>query len=203
MKSGEPGHKETIQREFSLQAAAFDANPVIRDQGRVTRLVEAVSPEPESHVLDVACGPGYVALGFAAVCRDVVGLDLTPEMLAKAERNCQEAGYTNLRFQPGAADQLPFPDGAFDVVVCRFAFHHFEDPSRVLAEMSRVCRIDGTVAVEDLVVSEFPVRAAYQNHIERLRDPSHLAALSVSRLLSLFRSRTSGYPDEPDRAVGR
>lgn len=181
-----PGHKGEIQREFTRQAAAFAANPVINDRDRVTRLVEAVNPGPESKVLDVACGPGYVAIGFAGVCREVVGIDITPEMLAIAERNRRERRLSNLRFQPGDADQLPFPDGEFDVVVCRFAFHHFEDPARVLAEMSRVCRVGGTVAVEDLVVSEHPDRADYQNQFERLRDPSHTQALPVSRLLALF-----------------
>ncbi|CCF83681.1 class I SAM-dependent methyltransferase [Nitrolancea hollandica] len=180
------GHKGAIQREFTRQAAAFAANPVINDRDRVTRLVEAVNPGPEANVLDVACGPGYVAIGFAGVCREVVGIDITSEMLAIAERNRRARGLSNLRFQPGDADQIPFPDGEFDVVVCRFAFHHFEDPARVLAEMSRVCRVGGTVAVEDLVVSEHPDRAGYQNQFERLRDPSHTRALPVSRFLALF-----------------
>ncbi len=185
-RSDLPGHKGAIQREFSRQAAAFAANPVINDRDRVTRLVEAVNPGPEANVLDVACGPGYVSIGFAGVCREVVGIDITPKMLAIAERNRRERGLSNLRFQPGDADQLPFPVGAFDVVVCRFAFHHFEDPARVLAEMSRVCRVGGVVALEDLVVSERPERADYQNQFERLRDPSHTQALPVSRFLALF-----------------
>ncbi|HEU4792842.1 MAG TPA: class I SAM-dependent methyltransferase [Nitrolancea sp.] len=183
---GSPGHKKKIQREFSRQAAAFAANPMIKDRVRVTRLVETVSPGPDSNVLDVACGPGYVAIGFATICREVVGIDITAEMLEIAERNRWEGGLSNLRFQPADADRLPFPNGAFDVVVCRFAFHHFEDPALVLAEMSRVCRVGGTVAVEDLVVSEHPVRADYQNQFERLRDPSHVQAIPVSQFLALF-----------------
>ena len=135
-----PGHKETIQREFSQQAAAFAANPVIKDRDRVTRLVEAVNPGFDSNVLDVACGPGYVAIGFAAICREVVGVDITPEMLEIAERNRREGGLSNLGFQPADADRLPFPNAAFDVVVCRFAFHHFEDPARVLAWTMRRSR---------------------------------------------------------------
>lgn len=183
---GTTGHKEAIQREFTRQAVAFAANPVISDRDRVTRLIEAVNPGPETRVLDVACGPGCVAIGFAAICREVVGIDITPEMLAIAERNRREHGLSNLRFEQGDADQLPFPDESFDVVVSRFAIHHFEYPARVLAEMRRVCRIDGTVAVEDLVVSEHADRAEYQNQFERLRHPSHAQALPISRFLSLF-----------------
>jgi len=72
------------------------------------------------------------------------------------------------------------------VVVCRLAFHHFEQPPRMLREMVRVCTPQGTVAVEDIVVSEHPARGAYQNHFENLRDPSHTAAFSLSMLLKLF-----------------
>ncbi len=183
---GSPEHKEKIQREFSRQAAAFAANPVIKDRVRVTRLVETVNPGPDSNVLDVACGPGYVANGFAAICREVIGIDITPEMPGIAERNRREGGLSNLLCQLADADRLPFPNGAFDVVVCRFAFHHFENPARMLAEMSRVCRFGGTVVVEDLVVSEHPIRADYQNHFERLRDPSHVQAIPVSQFLALF-----------------
>jgi SAM-dependent methyltransferase len=137
-------------------------------------------------VLEVATGPGYVALGFAAVCRDVVGVDLTPAPLAIAERQRRERRLANVRFHLADAERLPFPDGAFDVAVCRFAFHHFEAPPRVLAEMARVCRPGGTVAVEDLVVSEIAPRAAYQNRFEQLRDPSHTRAYPLSGLLALF-----------------
>jgi SAM-dependent methyltransferase len=137
-------------------------------------------------VLEVATGPGYVALGFARACREVVGIDLTPALLQLAEGQRKERGIANAHFQVGDAGHLPFDDGEFDAVVCRFAFHHFPDPLRVLQEMARVCRANGKVAVEDLVVSEIPERAAYQNRFEQLRDPSHTRAYPLSQLLALF-----------------
>ena len=186
MTSSARDHKDVVRQEFTRQATAYAATPSIADPDRVARLVQAVNPGPDSRVLEVATGPGYVALGFAAVCREVIGLDLTPAPLAIAEQLRHERGLTNVRFQTGDADRLPFADGEFDVVVCRFAYHHFEDPAHVLAEMTRICRTDGTVAVEDLVVSEHPERAAYQNRFENLRDPSHTRAFPLSQLLALF-----------------
>jgi hypothetical protein len=56
----------------------------------------------------------------------------------------------------------------------------------VLAEMARVCRTHGLVVIDDLVVSEYPTRAEYQNRFEQLRDPSHTHALSISTFLTLF-----------------
>lgn len=179
-------HKEMVQESFTRQAEVYAVTPTITDPARLGRLVEAVAPTPASRVLEVACGPGLLALAFAERCREAVGLDLTDAPLAIAEKNRQERGLSNARFQRGDADRLPFADGDFDVVVCRFAFHHFEDPARVLGEMARVCRRQGKIAVEDLVTSEHRARADYQNRFERLRDPSHTRALPPSELLGLF-----------------
>jgi ubiquinone/menaquinone biosynthesis C-methylase UbiE len=181
-----PDHKALIRDEFTRQAPAYAANPLIADPERVARLVATVAPRAEDRVLEVATGPGYVALGFAAVCREVVGIDLTEAPLAIAEQTRRERGLENVRFQTADAEKLPFADGEFDVVVCRFAFHHFEDPPRVLREMTRVCRLGGTVAVQDVIVSEFARRAAYHNRFENLRDPSHTRAFPLSELLRVF-----------------
>lgn len=186
MSSTAPDHKEVVRQEFTKQATAYAANAAIADPERVARLIRAVAPDPTARLLEVATGPGYVALGFAAVCHEVVGVDLTAAPLAIAERTRRERGLNNARFQTGDADRLPFEDGSFDVVVCRFAFHHFEDPPRVLGEMTRVCRTGGTVAVEDLAVSENAERAAYHNRFENLRDPSHTRGYPLSDLLDLF-----------------
>jgi ubiquinone/menaquinone biosynthesis C-methylase UbiE len=179
-------HKAVVRESFTRQAEVYAVTPTVADPSRIARLVEAVDPPPESRVLEVACGPGFLALAFAARCREAVGLDLTDAPLAIAEKNRRERGLANVRFQRGDADRLPFTDGEFDVVVCRFAFHHVEHPERVLREMARVCRPRGKVAVEDLVSSETRARGDYQNHFERLRDPSHTRALAPSELLELF-----------------
>ena len=179
-------HKAVVQESFTRQADVYAITPTVADPARIERLVEAVDPAPQSRVLEVACGPGFLALAFAERCREVVGLDLTDAPLAIAEKNRRERGLANVRVQRGDADRLPFAEGEFDVVVCRFAFHHFEDPGRVMREMARVCRPQGTIAVEDLVSSEHRARSDYQNRFERLRDPSHTRALPPSELLGLF-----------------
>jgi ubiquinone/menaquinone biosynthesis C-methylase UbiE len=179
-------HKAVVQEAFTRQADVYAVTPTVADPARIERLVEAVDPTPQSRVLEVACGPGFLALAFAARCREAVGLDLTDAPLAIAEKNGRERGLANVRFQRGDADRLPFAEGEFDVVVCRFAFHHFEEPGRVLREMARVCRPLGKIAVEDLVSSEHRARGDYQNQFERLRDPSHTRALAPSELLALF-----------------
>ncbi len=182
-------HKERVRQEFTQQAQAYAANPSITSAERLARLVQAVHPRAGARVLDVACGPGYVALAFAQAGCEVVGIDLTAAPLAIAEQKRRELGLSNVRFQVGDAEQLPFAEQEFDIVVSRFALHHCEDAQRVLAEMARACREQGSVVVEDLVTSEYPARAAYQNHFEQLRDPSHTRALPISEFLALFTAR--------------
>src|SRR5947209_2220189 len=125
-------HNALVQAEFTRQAQAYAANPLISDSERIARLVGVVSPARDARVLEVACGPGYVAAGFAEVCREVIGLDLTDAPLALAARMALERGLANVTFRGGDAEHLPFGDGEFDVAVSRLAFHHFERPASVL-----------------------------------------------------------------------
>jgi len=179
-------HKAKIQEEFTRQAEAFAALRELHSAERINRLVDAISPAPHERALEIATGPGHVAMAVAARCREVVGVDLTDAPLQIAERNRRGRGITNLQFRQADAENLPFKNDEFDLVLCRFAFHHFEDPSVALREMTRVCRTGGRIAVEDLASSEISQRAAFYNLFERLRDTSHTRALSMSELLRLF-----------------
>src|SRR5690348_8518810 len=105
-------------------------------------------------------------MALAAGCREVVGVGLTEAPLKIAERTRMQRGLTNVSFRTGDAEELPFDDRVFDIAVCRFAFHHFQRPGQVLAEMCRVSRPGATIAIEDLYASEFPARSSYYNHFE-------------------------------------
>ena len=68
-------------------------------------------------VLDVGCGDGRLALGVARFATRVDGIDPDAEAIAAAKRNARRAGVSNVRFASGAAQHLPYPDAAFDVVI--------------------------------------------------------------------------------------
>jgi ubiquinone/menaquinone biosynthesis C-methylase UbiE len=96
-------------------------------------------------VLDVACGTGIVARTAADLVAPggtVIGLDLNQAMLTVARRVRPD-----IEFREGQADDLPFPDGTFDAVVCQMALMFLPDRSRALLEMARVAHVGGTVAV--------------------------------------------------------
>jgi ubiquinone/menaquinone biosynthesis C-methylase UbiE len=163
-------HNDVVREEFTKQASSFAASPWISDEELIQRIVSAAGLRGKERVLDVACGPGYVAQAFAAVAGEVVGVDLTEAMLAIARERTTKLGRKNISFRVADVRRLPFAEHEFDVVVCRYALHHVEHPAQILREMARVCRAGGTVLVEDLFVSENPQRAAYQNKFEILRD---------------------------------
>jgi SAM-dependent methyltransferase len=172
---------ERNRRAFTAQAEAFADPPpggVLDPDWVFARLPRT----PRDLVLDLAAGTGLGARSLAPEVRACVALDLTDAMLAVGARESRAAGLTNIVFMRGEATALPFLDGAFDIVLMRYALHHFAAPAAPLAEIKRVLRPRGWLGLADMVVSEDPTIAAAQNRIEALRDPSHARALSPSEL---------------------
>jgi ubiquinone/menaquinone biosynthesis C-methylase UbiE len=179
-------HRDLILDQFTRQAVPFSTAKPIASDAALQLLVEASGAEPGDTVLDVACGGGLVVCAFAKVVRHATGIDLTPAMLDRARALAQEQGLTNVTWRQGEALPLPFPDGAFTIVVSRFTFHHFLDPLGVLREMARVCAPGGRVLVADTDAAADPAKAAEFNRMEKLRDPSHVRAMPSAELRGLF-----------------
>lgn len=96
-------------------------------------------------VLDVACGTGVVAITAARAGARVTGLDLTPELLVRARENARLTGM-EVQWHEGDVERLPFPDGAFDVVVSQFGHMFAPRPEIAIGEMLRVLAAGGTIA---------------------------------------------------------
>jgi len=181
-----PSHDEVVRESFTKQAKAFASNPWVTNEERISRLVASAHLQGNERVLDIATGPGYIAEAFARAAREVMGVDLTAAMLAIAEERTKQRGISNVSFRIGDVQNLPFENEQFDVVVCRLALHHMQNPAQVVHEMTRVCRLGGTVLVEDIYSSEHTERAQYQDRWEKLRDPSHVQVLPISEHLRLL-----------------
>ncbi|MCJ7635275.1 methyltransferase domain-containing protein, partial [Candidatus Bathyarchaeota archaeon] len=111
---------------------------------------------------------------------------LTAAMVEQAEATRLKKGLSNVCFQEGDAKSLTFPNSSFDIVTCGSAFHHFAYPNRVLAEMIRVTKQGGKVALIDIITSENTEHAALHNQLEQLRDPSHTRNFPLTELVALF-----------------
>ncbi|MFN0058918.1 MAG: class I SAM-dependent methyltransferase [Planctomycetota bacterium] len=99
-------------------------------------------------VLDIACGTGNTAIMARARGAIVTGLDLTPDLLAIAQRRAAEEGFTDITWKVGDAEALPFPDGAFDVVVSSCGLMFAPDQQKVASEVARVTKRGGRIAIQ-------------------------------------------------------
>lgn len=177
-------HREQILDQFTRQAEPFAQAQAIRSPEALDKIVRMAEPTADDTVLDVACGPGLLTCAFARVVRHAVGVDITPAMLDQARKTQQEQGLTNVSWQSGDVLSLPYPDHHFSIVISRFAFHHLPQPLAALREMVRACKPGGRLVVADMAPA--PEKAYALNAEERLRDPSHVRAMTVEELQSLF-----------------
>jgi ubiquinone/menaquinone biosynthesis C-methylase UbiE len=104
---------------------------------------------PGSRVLEVAPGPGYLAIELAQRGFQVSGVDISRTFVRIARDNARRAGL-RIDFQQGDAAHLPFADASFDFVVCRAAFKNFADPLGALNEAHRVLKPGGQASIYDL-----------------------------------------------------
>ena len=107
----------------------------------IDALLDAVGARAGTRLLDVACGPGFVAAAAAARGASVVGLDFSPAMIAEARRR-----HPMLMFYDGEAEALPFDVASFDAVVMNFGLLHLARPDAAVAEAHRVLRAGGRYA---------------------------------------------------------
>jgi ubiquinone/menaquinone biosynthesis C-methylase UbiE len=187
-------HDDLIQDQFSRQAALFARAPELHGDAQLKPLIDAARPQPHEAMIDLACGPGTVVAAFAPLVRRAVGVDATEAMLDQARRLSREKSLDNVEWRAASIYKLPFADGSFDIVTCRFAFHHFQEPARAFAEMMRVCRGGGRIVVCDGVAPVDAKKAAAFNAMERFRDPSTATFLPFATLRDLFTQAGLGEP---------
>ena len=186
---------DVIKEQFAHQAKVFekswDSRCVSSNEEIMARVMAHVqhilgkNAKPLK-ALDVACGTGIFTRTLSSHCDQVLGLDVTPEMLAEAKAATNDTK-TNISYIIGDGAALPFLDSSFDLIASRLAVHHFDQPLDQVKEMRRVCKEGVAVVIVDIVCDDNPVISALQNHLEVLRDPSHtrmLTSSSISELLS-------------------
>lgn len=112
---------------------------------------------PGEQVVDVGSGAGMDSLIAARMVEPfgkVVGVDMTPEMLEKAQRAASEAGIENVEFRAGYAEALPIEGGWADVVISNGVLNLMPDKEIALREMARVLRPGGRLQIGDILVQK-------------------------------------------------
>jgi ubiquinone/menaquinone biosynthesis C-methylase UbiE len=179
-------HQELVRDRFTRTAEVFGDAVTQTRAAEAESLAHMVSAKKSDCAADLACGTGALAVAFARHVRWIIGLDLTPAMLAVAQRMARDANVRNVSLAIGNARQIPFPDASLDLVLSSYALHHVPDAARVIGDMSRVLRRDGRAGIIDIFAQEDPRSAEMHDRIERVRDPSHARTLAKSEFAFLF-----------------
>jgi ubiquinone/menaquinone biosynthesis C-methylase UbiE len=192
-----------VQEQFGAIAAAYVTSPGHAggdDLAQLSAWGRALAP---TRVLDMATGGGHTALALAPIARRVVAYDVTEPMLRAARGLLRERGAATAAFVAGDVEALPFKDGAFDVVTCRIAAHHFADVATAVREVRRVLRPGGSFLLQDILGHDDAEAAAFIVEVERRRDPSHVRAYRAVEWKAFLRAAGLTIMDTAVVAKGR
>jgi SAM-dependent methyltransferase len=174
------------ERQYRRRPSYYAPDAIPMDGRFIAFLISASGMTRQDRVLEVACGTGGATMAFAERCQAAVGLEIRADAMAFAHSIALERKIANATFVTGELERMPLADGSFTGALCRFSFHHFANPERIFAEMSRVVARDGWMVVSDMTASEDPDQAAFHNRLERLCDPTHARTLAASEFERMF-----------------
>jgi SAM-dependent methyltransferase len=152
----------TISPEMESLKARLKATWMAGDYGLIAKSTESGAEEfinrlalnPGDRLLDVACGNGNLAIIAARFGAVVTGVDIAPNLIEEGRERAKAEGVT-IQFDEGDAEQLPYPDAAFDVVVSMFGAMFAPRPELAAAELTRVCRPGGRIAMANWTPAGF------------------------------------------------
>ena len=181
--TGPPGSTAVSLARFAREAERLaphqDAGAAALAE-RVRRVTEPLTGDERA--LDAGCGAGALALALAPLVREVVGVDLVPELLEQARRRAP----ANATFVEGNVEKLPFERGEFDLSGCMRVLHHVVRPELVLSELGRVTRPGGHILVVDQLGATDPLAQLERDRFDRTRDPSHQRSLPDADIRALL-----------------
>ncbi|MET4050241.1 MULTISPECIES: class I SAM-dependent methyltransferase [unclassified Rhodococcus (in: high G+C Gram-positive bacteria)] len=168
--SGDSAHRlERWQRYWNKQSANYDKHMTFLDRVLFRDTRSWVCARAEGRVLEIAIGTGLNLDHYPAGV-ELTGIELSPEMLARAGSKSREA-MPGAQLMLGDAQALTFDDESFDTVVCTFSLCAIPDPDAALAEMTRVLRPGGILLLADHVASSIRVVRWLQRVIELISVP--------------------------------
>jgi SAM-dependent methyltransferase len=173
-----PSHDALVVQQFGSQASAY-VTSLVHAAGDDIRQLTASIP-PGAKVLDLGCGGGHVSYAAAATAGSVTAYDLSADMLAAVRAEASARGLGNLTTVQGPAEHLPFEDGSFDVVLCRYTAHHWQNVRQGVREARRVLKRGGVAGFADVIAPESAVLDTFLQTVEMLRDPSHVRDYSTA-----------------------
>lgn len=146
-KSGASGEPDAITQRTKATWMAGDFGVIARSyESGAAQFVDGLDIQPQTRVLDVACGTGNITIPMARARAQVTGFDIAPNWLEQAQSWARSEGLT-VTLDEGNAEQMPYADASFDMVVSMFGAMFAPRADVTAAELLRVCRPGGRIVM--------------------------------------------------------
>lgn len=173
-------HDKNVQNQFGPRASAY-VESAVHSQGEdlvaLAALAEKAAP---MHAIDLGCGGGHVAYTMAKYARRVTACDLSADMLAAVSATAKSKSLANIDTVETSAEKLPFENGSFDFLGCRYSAHHWMDVEAGLREARRVLKVGSPAMFVDIYSPGKPLLDTHLQTVELLRDTSHVRDYSIA-----------------------
>lgn len=177
-------HDAIVAEQFGPQAAAYVQSAVHSAGADLDAIEAAAARAAPMRALDLGSGGGHVAYRLARQAGVVVACDLSSDMLAAVAATAQAKGLANLETRVSPAESLPFADGEFDFLACRFSAHHWRGFEAGLRQARRVLKPGATAVFVDAVSAGPAALDTHLQAVELLRDTSHVRDYSTPEWLA-------------------
>lgn len=169
-------YKESIEQtkqgfEESFRVGEY-YNKQTRDDMHLELILSYIQVEPGMKILDLGTGSGYLAFPFAEKYKqvEVVGLDIVEKTLEENQRKVELEGINNLRFVSYDGMDFPFEDNSFDIVISRYALHHFPAIHDTFREISRVLKKNGILFLSDPTPNDDDIERFVDEYMQMKKD---------------------------------
>ena len=177
---------QLIDSQFGSQADAYLASSVHASGVEFTLIESILQQYTHPTVLDLGCGAGHVSFCAAPLSQAVTAYDLSEGMLKVVQSSAINRKLHNISTHQGVAEDLPFLDNSYDVVISRFSAHHWMDVAQALKEAKRVLKPNGRLIMIDIMAPPVALLDSFLQTIELMRDNSHVRDYSASDWLAMM-----------------
>lgn len=177
-------HEAVVESQFGPRARAYVESAVHAQGEDLQRLNGLARDAGPVRALDLGCGGGHVAYTLARHAGTVTATDLSAEMLAAVAATAREKGLPNIETALAPAEDLPFADGAFDFLACRYSAHHWRDFAAGIRQARRVLKPGAPAIFIDAYAPHTALLDTHLQAIELLRDTSHARNYSAAEWLA-------------------
>lgn len=199
-------HKKTISDakqgfEQSFAEGAF-YNRQTQDNDHLQRILSFLPIKDGMRILDLGTGSGYLAFPIAKQhpAVTVTGLDIVEKALEHNRAAAEKAHLQNLRFVSYGGTAFPFADGCFDMVISRYALHHFPDIQKSFGEVSRVLSPDGFFFLSDPAPNENDTERFIDRYMQ-MKPDGHIRFYTRTEWIQIAESAGLSFSDSFDSAI--